>query len=71
MRIMQILKQILVHKHKPPAERKIYGLSGAVFSGAHYYVNIDGFIVCRVGGGAIDIKDKTRMAKCKQNLSES
>ena len=40
-------------------DRKFKGVSGAIFSSAHYYVNADGFIACRLGGAIVDIKDKS------------
>lgn len=62
MRIIQILRQILSHRSFEPCrakDRKFKGASGAIFSSAHYYVNADGFIACRLGGAIVDIKDKS------------
>lgn len=62
MRIIQIIKQILSHRSVEPRrakDRKFKGVSGAIFSSAHYYVNVDGFIACRLGGAIVDIKDKS------------
>lgn len=64
MQIIQILKQILSHRSVEPCrakekDRKFKGASGAIFSSAHYYVNVDGFIACRLGGAIVDVKEKS------------
>ena len=68
MRIIQIIKQILSHRSVEPCrakDRKIKGASGAIFSSAHYYVNADGFIACRIGGAIRGRKGKMMLI---QNL---
>lgn len=62
MQIIQIIKQILSHRSVEPCrakDRKFKGASGVIFSESRYYVNADGFIVCRLGGAIVDIKEKT------------
>lgn len=34
---------------------RIKGSSGCMFSPAHYYINTDNFIVCRLGGFVVDM----------------